>query len=442
MRHRRAALGVALTLLVLTTACGNRTSGGDDGGASATTTGAGGAETTTTAASVPMVGTLVSPCGRGPGGDPITVATIADIGGPVPGLGQEMWDAMDAFAAYCNDLGGIAGRTVTVEKLDSELFKHREATQQACDTALAIVGSGAVFDDGGAQVGVDCGIPDVAGYATHPTHALASNVVQPLPNPTDKFVTGPGAYVAETHPDAVKQAALVWPTVATTETQAKRVMEAYGKIGFTFTYTGNTNIVEPDYTPAAKAVKDSGAKYLSFISEGRNIALLAVAMREQGYFPEVFESGQQAYNREFLDAGGEAVEGMLVLATTWPFEEADQSPALHVYLEWLAKARPGATPDALGVQAFSAGLLFATAAKAAGTNLTRETLMAELKKIHSWDGGGLHGESDPGNNVPSGCFAYLQVHDGAFERVFPEEGFECDPDSVIALTGDYGTGAH
>ncbi len=439
MRHRAAALAIVFVLLAVG-ACGNRS---DDAEPTTTSTAGGEDTTSTTAPEAPMVGTLVSPCGPGEPADPsnIKIATIADIGGLVPGLGQEMWDAMDAFVAYCNSLGGINGRPLELQKLDSELFKHREATQAACDSALALVGSGAPFDDGGAQVGVDCGIPDIPGYATHPAHALATNVVQPLPNVTYRFSTGPGQYIAEQHPEAVKNAAVVWPAVATTELQAKRLMEAYSGIGYTFTYTGTTNAIETDYAPAAKAIKDSGAEYLNFVSEGSQLALLATALRDQGYFPEVLDAGPAAYNQEFLAAGGDAIEGTYVSVTTWPFEEADESPALQVYIEWLEKARPDATPDALGVQAFSAGLLFATAAKAAGDDLTRESLMAELKKIHSWDGGGLHGESDPAAGEPSGCFAYFKVTGGKFVREFPDEGFECDTSKTVDLKGDYGAGA-
>ena len=446
MRHRRAAaLLVALTFVVA--ACGNRAS--DD--TTPTTTGGGGGggggETTTTSGEpeVPMVGTLESPCGPGDGsvgGDPIQIATITDIGGPVPGLGQEMWDAMDAFVAYCNDLGGVNGRQLTLNKLDAALFAHREATQAACDSgAVALVGSGSVFDDAGAQVAVDCGLPDVAGYTTHPTHALATNVVQPLPNPTNKLAVGGARYLAEEYPDAIKEAGVLYAAIATTELQARRQMEGYGQVGFEFTYTGTTNIAEADYTPIAQAVKNANVKYLSHVSEGRQVALLAQALRQQGYFPEVFETNQSSYNQEFLAAGGSAIDGIVIPATTWPFEELDESPALQVYVDALARTKPGATPDALGVQAFSAGLLFATAAKAVDGDITRESLKAELEKIDSWDGGGMHGESNPAANEPTSCFAYLTVEGGQFVRLFPDEGFSCDEQNVVELTGDYGTGA-
>ena len=95
------------------------------------------------------------------------------------------------------------------------------------------------------------------------------------------------------------------------------------------------------------------------------------------------------------------------------------------------------------MQAWSAGLLFATAAKTLGDDLTRENLLAALKDIHEWDGGGLHGTSDPGANKGAPCLLFTQVVDGAFQRLHPEDAttFDCNPDYAIALEGDYGEGA-
>ncbi len=58
----------------------------------------------------------------------------------------------------------------------------------------------------------------------------------------------------------------------------------------------------------------------------------------------------------------------------------------------------------------------------------------------------------PGNNVPSPCFLMMKVENGGFVREYPKEdadpdvyrdgnGFDCAPDNIVKLTGDYGTGA-
>ena len=52
----------------------------------------------------------------------------------------------------------------------------------------------------------------------------------------------------------------------------------------------------------------------------------------------------------------------------------------------------------LGMQTASAFMLWATAAKACGSDLTRECVLNEADGIDEWTGGGLHVPSDPGVN--------------------------------------------
>ena len=95
------------------------------------------------------------------------------------------------------------------------------------------------------------------------------------------------------------------------------------------------------------------------------------------------------------------------------------------------------------MQAFSAGLLFATAVRNAGPDFTRDSVLAELKNVHEWDGGGLHMVTDPGANTASTCFMYLEVKGGKFVRYHPEKvtTFDCNKDYRIDLAGNYGVGA-
>ena len=58
-------------------------------------------------------------------------------------------------------------------------------------------------------------------------------------------------------------------------------------------------------------------------------------------------------------------------------------------------------PKELGINSFSSWLLWAQSAKACGSNLTRECILAEAAKVKSWDGGGLHAPFTPGNAPPN-----------------------------------------
>ena len=88
---------------------------------------------------VPVVSTApvphVEPCGPGTAAasdetgitpDAITVGVVADITG-INAEFEPSWQAMQAFAAFCNSLGGISGRRLDVKLFDTNIFSHRRA---------------------------------------------------------------------------------------------------------------------------------------------------------------------------------------------------------------------------------------------------------------------------------------------------------------------------
>ena len=88
-------------------------------------------------------------------------------------------------------------------------------------------------------------------------------------------------------------------------------------------------------------------------------------------------------------------------------------------------------------------MLFAQAAAALGSNLTREGLITQLEAIKKWDGGGLQAPTNPGDNKGLSCFLYMQVKGDKFVRYWPEKptdgtgGFDCDPKYSVSLSARY-----
>ncbi len=404
-----------------------------------------------------LIGTLPVPCGpakqtrsQAPAGTPgvtddtIKIAVISDRAGQVKVPTASIEESMQAFVDWCNGFGGINGRTLELTKIDSKLFSHLEATREACNAGVfAIVGSGSVTDNQGAQEMLDCGLVEVPAYTATPAKALSDNVVQPLPNPSDQFNLGPARWVAQRHPDAVKRAAILYPDIATANIQASRIKEAYAKAGFEFIYERQTSAIEESYATQAIEMKRAGVEWVTMVSATTETVKLLRDMRTQDFRPTVVDLGQQYYSPDLTEEPG--AEGALVQLSIVPFQEAADSPALSVYLD--AYKRYGGEgapePTALGVNAFSAGLLFAAAASALGDDLTRENLMKQLHTIKTWEGGGLHAPADPGDRSVPTCFAYMRVHDGSFERVHPAAPttFDCDPTYGIDLSSDFGGGA-
>ncbi|MEO6468911.1 MAG: hypothetical protein ABIP21_07405, partial [Acidimicrobiia bacterium] len=125
----------------------------------------------------------------------ISVGVIADVTGARAQF-LSNWQAMQAFAAFCNSRGGIAGRRLDLTLFDTKVFNHRAAVTDSCASVFALVGSAAAFDGDGASIESDCGIPDVPALVAEPGHDRVSTVVSPLPNPQDLFLVGPEQYLA------------------------------------------------------------------------------------------------------------------------------------------------------------------------------------------------------------------------------------------------------
>jgi ABC-type branched-subunit amino acid transport system substrate-binding protein len=349
---------------------------------------------------------------------------------------------MDAFAEWCNEQGGINGRELVVQKLDAGVLQYRERVMEACESAFALVGGGGSLDELGAQEAVGCGLVDVAGFTVSPLKSLSDRMFQPAPNPATEYNIGAARWMAEQEPDAVEKAASLYTKVETTQTQEARHRDAYEQAGFEFVYESAANLNEVNWAPIVIAMRNAGVEYVTLTSSWEEGVNLQKAMVEQGFEPTFVDLEANYYNSKYPEAAGAAAEGTLVRITSWPFEEADDNPAMAAYLEALrATNGDDVEPELLGVQAWSAGLLFATAVEALGADVTRDRLIEELSTITEWDGGGLHGPNNPADNTSSGCFIVMEVVDGGFERRYPDEGFDCTEGNIVELKGDYGEGA-
>lgn len=446
----KARLLLAVALVILS-ACGTRETGAPPGGEGfggtpPVTTTPGGTDSAT-------VGTLHAGCGRtsvargasdkGITDTTITIGVISDKSGVVAVPTAGIDGSVAAFVDFCNSLGGINGRKLVLKHYDSKILNEGDAMKQACDDDIfALVGSGSVQDDQGAVTMVDCKLVEVAAYTATYIKGLSPRVFSPIPNPGTEYAVGPGKFIARQFPDAVKKAAILWPNLPVSRTQAARQRDAYEQAaGFTFIYANPTDVLVQDWGPIVSTLKDKGIEWITDVNTLSEMEHLLQAMSDAGLRPAVIDLGQQYYDQGL--PGKPGTDGALVLTNTVPFEEADQRPALQMYLHWLKEASPSTPPTTLGVQAFSAGLLFAQAASALGSNLTRDGLVAQLKTIKQWDGGGLQAPANPGDNHGLRCFLYMQVRGDKFVRYWPQKptdgtnGFDCSPDYSLPMTKTY-----
>jgi ABC-type branched-subunit amino acid transport system substrate-binding protein len=454
LRPRRRAAGAFLALLALAgAACGGRDDDDDAGGTTTTAEGGGGSTTTEPASASRLdaggFGDLENVCQEGDASGAtdtgvtdtsITVGTLTDKGATIrPGLTQEMYDAAVAFAAWCNEHGGINGRELIISDRDSALFNYNDAITAACAEDFALVGGGSVLDDADNGGRVACGLAQIPGYVVTVTAREADLNVQPVPNPVDNVAAGHYRRIAEQNPDFVDAFGIMTSTFGATVTTRDQSVAAVEQLGYTVVYSGTYNPQgESNWRPFVEQMRDAGVEVFEFIGEPENLSNLLSAMDTVGYFPEIIIEQTNMYDERLVELAGDFAQNVFIRSAYTPFELADQNPATADYLELMERYNPGGKVAQLGTQGISAFLLFAQSATACGADLTRACLMEQAESVTEWTGGGLHAPTSPGENIAPDCGLIIALTPDGFvydeEFTAPNEGlFNCDPENVVSV---------
>ncbi len=431
-----------------------------------------GSQQPTTDAAAGSFGDLEAVCGEGDltvepdqaAGSPDTlrIGVANDRSSQIrPGLNKEIWDTSQAFAAWCNDQGGIGGLPIEIVDLDARLLEVETVMTKACKGVFMMVGGGFVQDnlEFSGKPNSDfhrCGLADIPAITVSPEKSESNGQVQPLPHPATKISNSwLQGYIA-LEPDNAASIAEVWGNLPSMQaiknmalaTIASQDVDLVGV--FDYPATGLA-----DWTPLAQEIIGSGARSFHFVGEPNYIGTLVKTLREQGWDGNpVLETN--AYDQLFIDtAGAENAKGTVIRTSFHPFEEADRWPATRQYIDIVNEEVQDAKIAFLGLQSWSAWLLFATAAKdCAASNdnvLSRDCVLEAAAAIDDWTAGGLHASSDPGpeGGVPGACEMSLTVSSaGHFERLSPEidsedddgGGFECFEDNLVDVPENAGLG--
>ena len=404
---------------------------------------------TTTPESATTFGDLASPCGpgdaTGASDTGVTDSSIAigygdDAGfANSPGLNHQMSDAVKAMVSWCNDQGGINGRTIDASYYDAKITEVANVWTEACPKEFFMVGQGFSLDAGQETIRRGCGLPSVPGFAVSPQHSSAPLKYEPSPVPADYTVTSGAAQLAELYPDEVKNAAATFANYSATIDSKDKVLSAFPEFGWNFLDCPQQYNIqgEADWKPFAQKLKDCGAEIVYFSgSPYPNFENLLTAANQLGYDP-IWYVDVNFYDKDFAAWNTSGLADKVYFRNSIAmFEEADQNPATQQYLDIVEAS--GGDASTLGMQSASAFLLWATAAKACGSDLTRACVVDQLEAIHSWNGGGLQSDADPGANLPTQCGMLAKVTGTGFERVTPAETntYDCDPSYAAPVTGD------
>jgi ABC-type branched-subunit amino acid transport system substrate-binding protein len=446
LQHVRRWLLAVLALALVASACSSDRGDDDSGGSSSTTSPAAESADTT-------FGTMESPCGEGDAAgatdqgvtdEAIRIGYGDDAGFTnSPGLNHEMADAVKAFVDWCNDQGGINGRQIDATYYDAKITEVNNVMTEACPREFFLVGQGFSLDSSQETARRSCELPSVPGFAVSPQHANGPLKFEPLPVPGDYTVISHGKQLADIYGDKIKKAGVIFANYAATIDSKDKVVPGFTSLGYQFNCEVQYNILgEADWKPLAQKLKECGAEMVYFVgSPNPNFRNLLEAADQLEYHP-VWWGDPNLYDQNFAKWNTNGFGDKVYFRSAFtPLEEADENEATQQYIDIVTTS--GGDLGLLGQQSASAFLLWATAAKACGSELTRDCVVEKLRATKEWDAGGFQAKANPGDNTPTECGVLLKLEGAGFARVFPKEPntFDCDPSYAFHVTGEVVTRA-
>ena len=445
MRSRSILVVLAGAVLVAA-GCGHSTTNTASTTSTSTATGA-------TAAAAPAAGTfgtLGQICGpgtaKGATGQGVTdtaiqIGTISDVAYPAaPGLFKEISDDATAFTQWCNAAGGIAGRKIKLDFYDAKGTQDAAMMLQACQNDFALVGDLEVGDAAGVSEREACNLPELPGGTVSDAASAAPLRVSTYPSAATSVDDAMLAGALNKFPQDTKIGYLYGNTPSVQNVK-NRVQAGAKKLGFTTVYDQSfpaSGIDNPQsYILQAKA---AGVQVFQPGVQPAQLATLEQAMNTLGWYPDVIALASNVYDPAVIKDVGPALKSTWAEYTFRPFEAP--SPALTQYQDIVKQQVSGGKTSAIGVRGFDAWLLFAVAAKACGSNLTRDCLLQQAGSQQSWTGGGIGapqnlnpvGQTAPVCNVGMQATPTGWTVDPGFLAPTPGQApFNCDARNVQKL---------
>jgi ABC-type branched-subunit amino acid transport system substrate-binding protein len=390
----------------------------------------------------------------------IRIAVIADVDNSIiPGLFQPTVDGVWGAVKLINGNGGIAGRKLVIDFIDSKLnpTEARNAIIKACQQDFAMVGTAAVFLSVVTDLttcpnskGEPIGIPDFGAVVAGTPEACAPTSfpllgAQVICDTRDSHpqryqgYRGAGRYLVKKYGNL--HGAYVSGNDSADIAKSSQVLElAMQSAGVKADQDAAVSSRDPQsvYTPIVAKMKQDGS---NFAYGGAQPLAFRQEAALQGLSSDVvWLCNSTCYSTSFAE-GGSASEGEYVSLPFLPFEDAGKDQAVTTFVKAVGKDKV----ENLSLYGYAATLVFRDALeKAVGKDgsgsVTRAAVIDGAKSLHAFNAGGLVGTTDIGNKKISSCFVLIQLHDGKWSRVWPKKagGFDCDPANYVSIKHDFG----
>uniref|UniRef100_UPI002B2710F7 ABC transporter substrate-binding protein n=1 Tax=Nocardioides sp. TaxID=35761 RepID=UPI002B2710F7 len=214
---------------------------------------------------------------------------------------------------------------------------------------------------------------------------------------------------------SAQKAAYFYTNAGAAAQNATAQTNAMERRGMKFPVLQGIDTSEFNYSTYVQQMKDNDIKVVFFTTSYQYSARMLKAMEQQNFKPELYMRDPTDYNPEFVEQAGSAGEGTTVFMNFTPFEEVGSNPETARYVGSLQAVKPSANPAFFGAFSWSAGVLFTELATKLGGKLSRETLLAEVRKVNDWTANGMHAPQPVGSKGTGECWRFVTLTGGQWK---------------------------
>ena len=192
----------------------------------------------------------------------VTVGSISDISAPIPGLFTGAKIGTEAYFAYINSQGGVNGRKLILNGMDSAFSSGTVASeaQSIAKNNFAIVGGFSLLD-GSEQSAIDAGkVPTVTQVLT-PALYTDPNLYSAVPLVTGGEALGPFKWLKSKYPTAVNALGLIGDNATASVVAVEKTDQALTEnLGYKWLYSRDATFTETTFLPDMIKMKAAGVK--------------------------------------------------------------------------------------------------------------------------------------------------------------------------------------
>lgn len=341
-----------------------------------------------------------------PAREDLVIGQVAPLTGTIAGTGDEYVAGGAAYFAHVNANGGIYGRKIRVVikddsyKPDQTLALTRQILAEDKPIALfGFVGTGNVLALNKNKVLEDAGIALLAPYtgAQDLREPVNPNIFHIRASYTDET----SRMVEHLHTIGLRRFAVMYQDDAFGKSGLTGAEAALQKLGLKAVAKGGYDRTKPEEVDAAvAAIAPADPDAIIMVSVNRASAAFIKKMREKGSKARLFSISVVNFKELLKNAGEENARG-IGISQVMPYPYSTLAPVAREFQMLMKQHQPDKVVSYASMESFIAAKILVEAIRRAGGNPTREKVIAQLEKMHSYDAGGFKVSFSPENRVGS-----------------------------------------